>query len=93
MSMIPQPSLPTLPPGLAMGVVEEMRFWLQTMSDHAKIIRGGLDVTDEGLFRYVDCLGAGIDELLALVQSACPPFCPGQVECLIAETNRRVTPL
>ena len=93
MSMIPQPSLPTLPPGLAMGVVEEMRFWLQTMSDHAKIIRGGLDVTDEGLFRYVDCLGVGIDELLALVQSACPPFCPGQVEGLIAETNRRVTPL
>jgi len=92
-SMIPQPALPALSPSLAMGVVEEMRFWLQIMSDHARIIRSGLDVTDESLFRCVDCLGVGIDELLTAVQSACPPFPQGQVECLIAEANRRVTPL
>ena len=54
MSRIPQPSLPTLPPGLAIGVVEEMRFWLQTMSDHAKIIRGGLDVCGLVLKKSLD---------------------------------------
>ena len=80
-------------PGLAMGVVEEMRFWLHNKSDHARLIRSGLDVADEELFRYVDCLGVRIDELLAVVQSAYPPFPPGHVECLIAEANRRVTPL
>ena len=93
MSIPMQPALPALSPGLAMGVVEEMRFWLHIMSDHARLIRSGLDVADEGLFRYVDCLGVCIDELLAAVQSACPPFAPGQVECLIAEVNSRVTPL
>ena len=93
MSIPMQPALPALSPGLAMGVVEEMRFWLHIMSDHARLIRSGLDVADEGLFRYVDCLGMRIDELLAAVQSACPPFLPGQVECLVAEANQRVTPL
>ena len=93
MSMIPQLALPALSPGLAMGVVEEMRFWLHIMSDHTRIIRSGLDVTDERLFRYVDCLGVGIDGLLAVVQSAYPPFSPGQVECLMTDANRRVTPL
>ena len=93
MSISVQPALPALSPGLAMGVVEEMRFWLHIMSDHARLIRSGLDVADEGLFRYVDCLGMRIDELLAAVQSACPPFLPGQVECLVAEANQRVTPL
>lgn len=93
MSVIPQPALPALSPGQAVGAVEEMRFWLHIMSDHARLIRSGLDVVDEDLFRYVDCLGADVDALITEVQSACPPFSPGQVECLIAEANRRVTPL
>lgn len=92
-NMFAQPALPALSPVLAVGMVEEMRFWLQIMSDHARLIRSGLDVTDEELFRYVDCLGLSIDELLALVQAASPPFSLGQVECLMAEANRRVTPL
>jgi hypothetical protein len=77
----------------AMAAVEEMRFWLWIMSDHAKLIRNGFDLAEEDLFRYSDALAQNLDVMLARVQSACPPFSPEQVQSLIAESNAVTVPL
>ncbi len=76
-----------------MGVMEEMRFWLRIMSDHAKLIRNGFDLAEEELFRFADALAENLDGMLARVQSVNPPFSPGEVQSFIAESNAVVVPL
>ena len=77
----------------AMAAVEEMRFWLWIMSDHAKLIRNGFDLAEEDLFRYSDALAQNLDGMLARIQSVNPPFLPEQVSSLIAESNAVTVPL
>ncbi|NLC38756.1 MAG: DUF2935 domain-containing protein, partial [Clostridia bacterium] len=50
------------------AALEEMRFWLRIMADHAKLIRNGFDLMEERLFRISDRFSLDYDELLRRVQ-------------------------
>ena len=47
------------------AALDEMTFWLGIMADHTKIIRNGVDLTEENLFRRSDRFAQRFDSLLA----------------------------
>ena len=54
------------------AALEEMRFWLRIMADHAKLIRNGFDLMEERFFRVSDRFSLDFDELLRQVQAPSP---------------------
>ena len=54
------------------AALEEMRFWVRIMADHAKLIRNGFDLMEERLFRISDRFSLDYDELLRRVQLPLP---------------------
>ncbi len=62
---MPDMSMPMLTPPASVAAVDEMRFWLRIMEEHAKFVRGGLDPTQtqEPLIKMADTTAALMHEL------------------------------
>lgn len=49
------------------AALDEMGFWNRIMADHAKFIRGGVDPTEEQVFRVAEAYAKRYDQLVARV--------------------------
>lgn len=81
-----------LSPVRAAAAIDEMRFWVRIMGEHAKFIRGGVDPTEERIFRIADGFAVEFDNLLVGVQSLVPANL-GSVAALMNESIRKTLAL
>lgn len=70
MPMRPRNPIPGGPQFAA--ALDEMNFWIPDMADHAKFIRGGVDPSEESIFRAADAFAVRFDRLQAQVRSTSP---------------------
>jgi len=88
----PGPPAASFNPAATAAALDEMRFWVQIMGEHAKFIRSGIDPSQETTFRDADAFAVEFDRLQRAV--ACTP--PGDfsaVSALISEVIPRTVAL